>query len=62
MTFSQRMGITPVKTELEKEGMSDELRNGLWSFFKITIADLLKDGRVDLLTKQMSEEVFYMSV
>ncbi len=42
--------------------MSDELRNGLWSFFKITIADLLKDGRVDLLTKQMSEEVFYMSV
>lgn len=33
MRFSQRMGLTPVKVELEKEGMSDELRNGLWSVF-----------------------------
>lgn len=31
MRFSQRMGLAPVKTELEREGMSEELRNGLWS-------------------------------
>lgn len=62
MRFSQRMGLAPVKTEIEKEGMSEELRNGLWSMFKITIADPLKNERLDLLSQKISEQMFYMSV
>jgi len=31
MKFSQRIGIRPIKTELEKEGISQELRNSLWT-------------------------------
>jgi hypothetical protein len=31
MRFSQRIGKRPVKAELEKEGLSEELRNTLWS-------------------------------
>ena len=31
MRFSQRKGITPVKTEIQKESMDDDLRNTLWN-------------------------------
>ncbi len=31
MKFSQRIGKNPIKTELEREGLSDELRNSLWT-------------------------------
>ncbi len=31
MRFSQRIGKTTVKTELEREGMSEGLRNNLWN-------------------------------
>lgn len=31
MKFSQRIGKTPVKVELEREGLSPELRNLLWN-------------------------------
>ena len=31
MRFSQRIGKRKVKTELEKEGLSPELRNSLWT-------------------------------
>ncbi len=31
MRFSQRIGKRKIKTELEKEGLSDELRNSLWT-------------------------------
>jgi hypothetical protein len=33
MKFSQRMGLTPVETVLQTEGMSDALRNSLWNVF-----------------------------
>jgi len=33
MKFSERIGLTPVKIELEHEGLSKELRNSLWSTF-----------------------------
>ncbi len=31
MKFSQKLGLTPIKTELERDGMSRDLRNTLWS-------------------------------
>jgi hypothetical protein len=31
MRFSQRMGVTPVKTALQRESMDDGLRNGVWN-------------------------------
>lgn len=33
MRFSQRIGKSPVKNTLEKEGISIELRNSLWTLF-----------------------------
>lgn len=31
MRFSQRIGKREIKTELEREGLSPELRNSLWT-------------------------------
>lgn len=39
MKFSQRIGKREVKTELEREGLSDELRNSLWS---LIVEDILR--------------------
>jgi len=39
MKFSERIGLTPIKTELEKEGLSNELRNSLWTAFREFIID-----------------------
>ena len=41
MKFSQRIGKRPIKTELEKEGLSDELRNSLWT----VIVELILRGK-----------------
>lgn len=58
MRFSQRMGLTPVKVELEKEGMSDELRNGLWSVFCDNFIDVFETAR----TPHSVEISFYKSL
>lgn len=39
MKFTQRLGISPIKTELEKTGMSSELRNSLWTVVVETILE-----------------------
>lgn len=39
MRFSQRIGKRPIKTELEREGLSDELRNTLWTLIRELIID-----------------------
>lgn len=39
MRFTQRLGISPIKTEFEKTGMSPELRNSLWTVVVETIID-----------------------
>ncbi len=39
MRFTQRLGISPIKTELEKTGISPELRNSLWTVVRETIID-----------------------
>ncbi|MBE9594508.1 MAG: hypothetical protein IMF19_13640, partial [Proteobacteria bacterium] len=31
MLFSQRKGITPVKSVLQTDSMDEDLRNGLWN-------------------------------
>ena len=33
MWFSQRIGKKPVKVEIQKGSMDDDLRNGLWNAF-----------------------------
>jgi hypothetical protein len=40
MRFTQRLGLTPVKTELEKNGISPELLNSLWTVVREVIIDL----------------------
>lgn len=35
MRFSQRMGLTPVKTALQRESMDGELRNGIWNVLEL---------------------------
>ena len=31
--FSQRMGLTPIRTEIQRESMDDALRTGLWNAY-----------------------------
>jgi len=33
MRFSQRMGLKPIKVDIQKDGMNEELRIGLWNIF-----------------------------
>jgi hypothetical protein len=48
MRFSQRIGQRPVKTELEREGLSDELRNTLWTItLELIIKNLSNKPRYD---------------
>jgi hypothetical protein len=42
MRFSQRMNITPIKTELQIESMDDDLRNGLWNCFDLLFIPLFE--------------------
>lgn len=47
MKFSQRIGKSSIKTELEREGLSDELRNSLWTLV------------VELILREKSNESGY---
>ena len=48
MRFSQRIGKRPIKTELEKEGISDELRNSLWTLIhELIITGLSQERQYD---------------
>lgn len=42
MRFSQRIGKTPIKINVQKDSMDDDLRIGLWNAFSIYIASRLK--------------------
>lgn len=44
-SFSQRLGLKPVKTTLQKESMDDELRNRLWNSLCIFYWDSAQEGR-----------------
>jgi len=37
LTFSQRMGLTPVRAALQVDSMDDALRNGLWNVLLATV-------------------------
>jgi hypothetical protein len=37
MKFSERIGITPVETALQVQGMTDALRNSLWNVLDMFI-------------------------
>jgi len=41
MRFSQRIGITPQKKEVQIENLDTELRNGLWNLLKMLFLDNL---------------------
>ena len=43
MQFSQRMGITPVNTALQTQGMSEALRDSLWNVLDIFIIFILNE-------------------
>ncbi len=45
MRFSQRMGFTPVKDKIQKDGMDDDLRTGLWNVFYSQVLDDVRGHR-----------------
>lgn len=45
MRFSQRIGKRPIKTDLEREGLSAELRNSLWTMVRELVVDNLSNER-----------------
>ncbi|WP_366183849.1 AbiJ-NTD4 domain-containing protein [Flavobacterium ovatum] len=45
MRFTQKLGLSPIKTELEKTGMSPELRNSLWTVVIETILEFRSNER-----------------
>lgn len=48
MKFSQRIGKTPAKKDIQIEFIDDDLRNGIWNVFKMVFLDKLnKNYRVD---------------
>ena len=45
MRFSQRIGKRKIKTELDKEGLSDELRNSLWTLILELIIEVRSNDK-----------------
>lgn len=42
--FSQRTGKRPVRVEIQLDSMDEELRNGLWNAFQLSIVDRMPEG------------------
>jgi len=50
LTFSQRLGYTPVRTAIQKESADEPLRNALWNLlFKVCFEDPYNDNYFNLL-------------
>lgn len=45
MRFSQRLGTRPIKVNLEREGLSSELRNSLWTVTRELVIDNLSNDQ-----------------
>jgi len=56
MRFSERIGLTKVKVELEREAVSDELRNALWSVFRERLYDPLENSNWLTRSTQLSQK------
>ncbi len=44
MKFSQRLGKTPAKKDIQIESLDDDLLNGIWNIFKMVFLDKLDKG------------------
>jgi len=55
MKFSQRIGKRPFKTELEREGLSDELKNSLWT---VIVELILSESNIPAFTSYGQQEVY----
>ena len=59
MRFSQRIGITPIKTKLQIESMDQDLRNSLWNAFQIFFLDVVKSELYKLNENRLEKSIFY---
>ncbi|MCF6460845.1 hypothetical protein C3E88_07255 [Clostridium sp. Cult3] len=55
MRFSQRMGLIPIKVDIQKDGMDKELRIGLWNVFYEYIG--IHSPGNDLLSSSLYKEL-----
>lgn len=68
MLFSQRKSITPIRVEIQREGMDDNLRNKIWSTFQMVVFDsdfeyLYDEGiNPELLTTRLWMNYFHKPV
>ena len=46
MRFSERQGIRPVKVEIQRESMDNDLRVGLWNIFQLFYLDIIDNRRI----------------
>jgi hypothetical protein len=61
MLFSQRNGITPVKSVLQTDSMDDDLRNGLWNVlfsFYWRYSEEWESGNIDTIFKSLWHSYF----
>ena len=61
MLFSQRKGITPVKSVLQTDSMDEDLRNGLWNVlfsFYWSYSEEWASGNIDTLFKSLWHSYF----
>ena len=57
MRFSQRIGLRPIKSIIQKDSMDEDLRNGLWNAFQVAVLDVL-DGHCDWISGSPYEQLF----
>lgn len=60
LSFSQRMGITPVKVNIQTDGMTDELRVILWNTMCVTVLFNFSPG--NSFNKTSTDGLFLKSV
>ena len=59
MRFSQRIGLQPIKSIIQKDSMDEDLRIGLWNAFQIVVLEEL-DGRYGWISGSPYASLFRM--
>ena len=59
MRFSQRIGLRPIKSIIQKDSMDEDLRNGLWNAFQVVVLEVL-DDHCDWISESPHKPLFRM--
>lgn len=62
MKFSERMGLTPLRTVIQKDSVDDTLRNKLWNIVQIAVWDRYDSTTLRSFTLSSNLKLFFITL